>query len=103
MRSEISEIKRAVKVICANEMRMKRRPSLSAQNAPAEMRVNTSLTTATVDAVFEEEMVSFVGEGQDAKPQAARVESLAAQLAALESQCQNLRQLLALAPAQSHS
>lgn len=101
MRNEISEIKRAVKIICANEMRPRRHVSPSLRQAPPEIRVNTTLTTAVVDAVFEEETVSFVDEARGAKSPTGMVESLAAQLAALEDQCQNLRQLLAMAPAQS--
>jgi hypothetical protein len=99
MRNEISEIKRAVSVICANEMRARRSWSTGERSSRTDGGTAPALTTAMVDAVFEEESVSFV----DAAPETAAtvsadsksmVASLAAQLAVLEDQCVNLRRLL---------
>lgn len=99
MRNEISEIKRAVSVICANELRARRTWSTGERASRTDGGTAPALTTANVDAVFEEEAVSFV---ESAPPTTAvvaaepkiMVANLSAQLAALESQCVNLRRLL---------
>ncbi len=99
MRNEISEIKRAVSVICANELRARRSWSTGERSSRTDGGNAPALTTASVDAVFEEEAVSFVESAPAMTPTVAddsksMVASLAAQLAVLESQCVNLRRLL---------
>lgn len=105
MSSEISEIQRAVNVICANEMRARRMWSTGERSSRTDGAMAFALTTATVDAVFEDVAVSFVEAAQEAtdvvaaKPQ-GMVANLSAQLAVLESQCVNLRGLLEKAAAE---
>ena len=99
MRNEISEIQRAVSVICANELRARRSWSTGTRASRTDGGTAPALTTAMVDAVFDEETVSFANPapepaatvGAESK---SMVASLAAQLAVLEDQCTNLRRLL---------
>lgn len=100
MRNEISEIKRAVSVICQNDMRAKRTWSAGKRTSRTDQAMLPALTSASVDAVFEEEAVSFAAatpaiadESKNDEPK-NMVASLTAQLVALESQCLNLRRLL---------
>ncbi len=99
MSNEISEIKRALSVICASEVRSRRMWSTGERSSRTDGGTAPALTTAVVDAVFEEEAVSFVEAAPktatvDAAEPKSMVASLAAQLTALESQCVNLRRLL---------
>lgn len=61
----------------------------------ADAAVVHALDEAIVDAVFEEPSLSFINEAADSPPK--NVQTLSAQLTALESQCSKLRKLLELA------
>jgi hypothetical protein len=97
MRSEITEIKRAISTICAKQSRSWSFPS---RNSRADVPVSATLTGDTVDAALADEAISFVAPRTEValrEDQAQVVAGLSAQLAQLESQCSNLRHMLELA------
>lgn len=103
MRSEITEIRRAISTICA-----KQGPSRSAGDCGSrtDAGVSRALTGATVDAAMADEGIDFVKPSTDGpklrKDNTQVVAGLSAQLAQLEGQCSHLRQMLQLASQDAH-
>lgn len=104
MKTEISDIKRTVEIASINESTATRTWSTGQRTSRTDVAMVGVLSVDSVDAVFEEESLSFVETvaqlQESVKVQAepaAIVESLASQLAVLESQCVNLRRMLEMA------
>lgn len=102
MRNEITEIKRAISTICANQGRCW---TTNGQNSRADVPAKLPLTGDTVDAAFADEAISFTSVAAPGvklrEDQAQVVAGLSAQLAQLESQCSHLRQMLEVASQKS--
>jgi len=106
MKSKITEIKRKVEIPSINESTLTRTWSTGLRTSRTDAAMVGALSVDSVDAVFEEESLSFVkavaqsNENVDAHSVSSQtepatiVESLASQLAVLESQCVNLRRML---------
>jgi hypothetical protein len=104
MNLETTEFKRTVEISSINESTAARTWSTGHRTSRADAAMVGVLCVDSVDAVFEEESLSFVesvAELHETVPSrtepATIVESLATQLAVLESQCVNLRRMLEMA------
>lgn len=104
MNTKISEIKRTAEIASINESTATRTWSTGHRTSRTDAAMVGVLCVDSVDAVFEEESLSFVKavaqlhENVSAQAEPATiVESLASQLAVLESQCVNLRRMLEMA------
>jgi hypothetical protein len=104
MNSKVSEVKRTVEIASVNESIATRTWSTGHRTSRTDAAMVGELSVDSVDAVFEEESLSFVkavaqlheNVAAQAEP-ATIVESLASQLAILESQCVKLRRMLEMA------
>lgn len=104
MKSEITEIKRTIGIASINESTAARTWSTGHRTSRTDTAMVGVLCVDSVDAVFEEESLSFVKSAAQLHETVASptetveiVESLASQLAVLESQCVNLRRMLEIA------
>jgi hypothetical protein len=104
MKSEVTEFKRTVEIPSINESTLSRTWSSGHRTSRTDAAMVGVLCVDSVDAVFEEESLSFVETAAQLRETvsshiepATIVESLASQLAVLESQCVNLRRMLELA------
>ena len=103
MNTRIPEIKRTVEIASINESTATRIWSKGHRTSRTDAAMVGVLCVDSVDAVFEDESLSFVEtatqlqETVSPTEPVAIVESLASQLAVLESQCVNLRRMLKMA------
>ena len=104
MNTKISEIKRTAEMALINESTATRTWSKGHRTSRTDAAMVGVLCVDSVDAVFEEESLSFVETAAQLQETVvsptepvAIVESLASQLAILESQCVNLRRMLEMA------
>lgn len=98
MRSEITEIKRAISTICSKQGRQRSVAGLTTRTDVPSAR---HLSGEFVDAALADDAISFVPAPRTGvtmrEDHSQMVAGLTAQLAQLESQCTHLRQLLEVA------
>jgi hypothetical protein len=104
MKSEITEFNRTFGVSSSKESPATRTWSMGQRTSRTDAPMVSVLSVDSVDAVFNEESLSFVENFAQLHEKAASptqpgaiVESLASQLAVLESQCVSLRRMLEVA------